>query len=212
MSPADEARSEARRALAAGDCASALGAVDAIAADDRGPDDDALEAAVWMLAGSPRQVARLAATLTGDARAEAEAFLVDPGARDEPPAGAYAALEALASELAAKGRVRALARLNLALADRAPRPDWRWVHVDRAAALARVLGDARLDALVLAHQALRDAEFGEDDDALELAAEALAAGEAAGEERAVALARWAEQVVRARPRPDEDADPFEDNR
>jgi len=182
-------------ALAAGDAAAALELADAL------PDDTRPEAllAVWMLAGHVRQVRALLPTLAGEARARAEVFLAHDGAHDEPPAGHdYEALDALRAELAAKGRVRALARVHLALAESAPRPDWRWLHVDHAGSLAWALGDARLEALVLAHEALRDADFGEDDDALERVDKALALAREIGEPRAITLAERARERVAAR--------------
>lgn len=204
------ARDAARRALAEHEPAAALDALERVPPDAQLPIDLALELAAWMAVGSLRQVERVARDprLPDSARADARRFSADPGADDEPPPDLdYAALERRAADLARRGRVRALARAHLALADRAARPDWRWVHVDKAAALSRALGDPRLDALVMAHEAVRDAEFGEDADALELAAEAVLAGERAGEPRAVALARWAESIVRSRPAP---ADPPDD--
>lgn len=193
------AGARAEEALEVRDAAEALHWIDQV------PDDlrPGLALRAWMIAGSPRAVKHVMAELAGDDVALAERFIADDGASDEAPDVAYAALEALRDEHAKRGRARALARVHLAMADKAPRPDWRWLHVEHASSLARALGDARLDALVLAHEALRDAEFGEDEDALERAEEALHAGEAANEERAIAIARWAEAQVRARPQKDE---------
>ena len=92
------------------------------------------------------------------------------------------------------------ARVHLAMAERAPRPDWRWLHVDHAGTLAQALGDARLEALVLAYEALRDADFGEDDDALERVDKALALAQEGrgGERRAAGVGRRAGGLVAAR--------------
>jgi len=188
-------------ALAAGDARRALEVIDLLG--DVAPERE-LEA--WMIAGHARAVTALLPRLDAAAADRARAFLADPGHHDEPPAprGAagsaddYAALDALRAELAARGRVRAVARLHLALADLSPRPDWRWLHVDHAGTLARVLGDARLEALVLAHEAMRDADFGEDDDALERVDKAVALAREADEPRALALAERARSLVAAR--------------
>ena len=193
------AAAKAEEALDARDAAEALHWIDQV------PDDlrPGLALRAWMIAGSVRAVEKLLPELDAAARVIAERFVADRGLADEAPDATYDALDLLRAEHALRGRARALARVHLAMADKAPRPDWRWLHVEHAASLARALGDARLDALVMAHEALRDAEFGEDEDALERVEAALVAAEAVHEERALALARWAEAQVRARPHKDE---------
>ncbi|MCC6621243.1 MAG: hypothetical protein IT385_08310 [Deltaproteobacteria bacterium] len=181
-------------ALADGDARRALDIVEALGgvAPER-------ELAVWILAGHVRAVRSLLPRLDAPAAARARAFLDDPATHEEPPAGAdYAALDALRAALSARGRVRAAARVHLAMAEASPRPDWRWLHVEHAGTLARVVGDPRLDALVIAHEALRDADFGEDDDALERIAAAITLGLEAGEPRALALAERARAIVEPR--------------
>ena len=182
-----------RVALDDGDAAAALDIVDALAPELQ-PD---LLAEVWMLAGSPRALRTLLPRLSPEARARAEDWLAAPPTRPLPAADdpdAYDTLARHADELARKGRAADLVVTHLALADAAPRADWRVVHIEHAGSLALGLDDPDLNALVRAYEAQRDAELGEHDDAREAAITALASDEP----RARAIAR---RVLEALPPP-----------
>lgn len=181
------ARVLAEQALAEGDATTALRWIDDLPAADQPP----LLLALWMLAGSPRAVARVLPELAPADRAAAEAFIADPPRRVVPTssaADAHADLSARAADLAARGLAAELAMTHLGLADVAPRPDWAAVHIEHAASLAMGLGDVRLSALVRAYEARREAGFGEWEDALEAANAAIELATAADEPSALAMA------------------------
>jgi len=182
------AREHAQRALAEGDAATALHWIDALPADQHAP----LLAQVWMLAGSPRAVARVLPDLrSSDDPALAEraaAFVRAPPSLEIATSDApdpYASLLTQAARLATLGRAAELAMTHLGLALVSPRVDWRAVHIDHAAGLALGLGDDRLSALVRAFEAERELSFGEYEDALEAAHAAIEQGTLADEPRAI---------------------------
>jgi len=186
--PAILRRVLARQALDDGDAATALRWVDELPESER----DTFLAEVWMLAGSPRAVARVLGKLYQSPdptiALRAEEFVGDPPRRaiaTSDAADPYAALVAEAERLAGLGRAADLLLTHLGAADVCPRVDWRAVHIEHASSLALGLGDARLSALVRAYEAERELSFGEYEDALEAAHTAIALGTEADEPRAV---------------------------
>lgn len=181
------ARVLADKALAEADAATALRWIDDLPAADQPP----LLLAVWMLAGSPRAVARVLPDLAPADRVVAEAFIAAPPRRSVATSSAaepHADLTTRATDLAARGLAADLAMTHLGLADVAPRSDWAAVHIEHAASLAMGLDDARISALVRAYEARREAGFGEWEDALEAAHAAIALATAADEATALAMA------------------------
>ena len=181
------ARVLADQALAEADATTALRWIDELPPADQPP----LLLALWMLAGSPRAVARLLPELAPSDRAIAEGFLAAPPRRTVPTstaANAHAALTARAADLAARGLAAELAMTHLGLADVAPRSDWAAVHIEHAASLAMGLDDARISALVRAYEARREAGFGGWEDALEAANAAIELATEADEAVALAMA------------------------
>jgi hypothetical protein len=174
-------------ALGRGDAVTAFEHIDRLPEAERAP----WLVAAWRLVGSP---ARLGALIGGaDAAPPELADLVRWGVPETPLPGACA-------KAAADGRAHDLAYLHLALAACAPRVDLRAAHLAHAETLAGALGDRRLAVWVAASEAALDADLGEDDDALERAAWALAEAAVVGAPLAAALAERAHLIARERPR------------
>ncbi len=204
--PTPEAR--LLRALAEGRPAAALDLVDEAGL---GPDAARVAtAAVWVLAGSVRGLVGLG-PLVGAAEGPFGAALqralgrVGGALEDIVAAEAFPevdlpradpdALPLVQATAANAGRAADLVRAHLALAEHAPRVDLRVGHVEAAEVLARTLGDRRLRALVDAVLARLDADFGEAEDAVERAADVLAAVTPVEAPRATALALMVRRAV-----------------
>lgn len=177
-----ETRADIQRLLEAGEAAEALHLAESLSVSE--PE---VLARIWSLIGSPRALAPLLPKLEGQLRDEVARIVTDGLPQVAIPRGDYPSLEAVATRLGAQGRVHHLVLQQLALAEVAPRVDWRILHVEHAESLARELGDLGLEALVASFQARLAFALGEEDSA-ELAREALALGLEAREPRATALA------------------------
>lgn len=182
------------RLLSNRECADALELIESLPEVTR-PD---WLARVWMQVGAlrPLRALALAGRLVEPGLVAAVHQLLESGPPPIAiPIGTYAELEDRSKDLARRGLARDLAHCHLGLAEVAPRVDWRVAHVEHASALAEQLDDATLASLVIAYEARLDAFFGEDEDAHERVAAARAAGAAAIEPRAVALASLVAAVL-----------------
>ncbi len=181
MERGDTQKQTVERLLAEGRAAEALEAADGLESSE-------VLARIWLLVGNVRALRALAGSLDGPLRARVDA-VIQRGLELRPvPSGEYDALSSTLHQLAEFGLAHDLVLHHLALAEVAPRVDWRVLHVEHAATLAGQLDDPGLLALVTLFQARLAAFLGEDDEARDYALEAQSLAVSTREPRASAIA------------------------